>query len=158
MLGTDIERDSLIEEEADIQLLLKGFEPGSVSSISVEPASQPKSEPEPEPEPEPSAAADARAAQEQRLKQLAKKLSEEVPTARTQPTAGGFAEAFFEKRQRVKRLALAAKAAKKEAKRMEHKALHEEVRRRAVAQTRQRLAGATLGSNIYAYCEAARGD
>ena len=91
-------------------------------------------------------------------KTIAKKLSEEVPTARTQPTAGGFAEAFFEKRQRVKRLALAAKAAKKEAKRMEHKALHEEVRRRAVAQTRQRLAGATLGSNIYAYCEAARGD
>ena len=93
-------------------------------------------------------------------KTIAKKLGKEVPPVllRTQPTAGGFAEAFFEKRRRAKRLALAAKAAKKEAKRMEHKALHEEVRRRAVAQTRQRLAGATLGSNIYAYCEAARGD
>ena len=78
----------------------------------------------------------------------------------------------------MKRLALAATAAKKKAKRMERKALHEVVRRRAVAQFRQRLAGATLWSNVYAFndtwligvgwglhegdtyyhCEAARGD
>ena len=67
-----------MEEEADIQLLLKGFQPpGSVSSISVESASQPEPEPEPEPELEPNPATDAKAAQGQRLQRLAKKLTDE---------------------------------------------------------------------------------
>ena len=65
-----------MEEEADIQLLLKGFEPPRpASSISADPAPHPP--PEPEPELEPSAAADAHASKGQRLKRLAKKLSEE---------------------------------------------------------------------------------
>ena len=67
-----------MEEEADIQLLLKGFEPpGSTSSIGAEPSLHPPPEPEPEPELEHSAAADAQASKMQRLKRLEKKLSEE---------------------------------------------------------------------------------
>ena len=63
-----------MEEEADIQLLLKGFEPPGPGS-KLEP--QPEPEPEPEPELELSPAARAQAAQGRRLKTLAKKLSEE---------------------------------------------------------------------------------
>lgn len=65
-----------MEEEADIQLLLKGYEPpGSASSVSAEPVSEPQ--PEPEPPEASAAAAAAKAAQGQRLKKLAKKLSAE---------------------------------------------------------------------------------
>ena len=83
---------------------------------------------------------------------IAEKLGREVPPGlrRARPTSGGFEESY-EKRQRVKRAALAAEAAKKKAKRMKREALQEEVRARAVAQFHQRLAGATQGSDIYAF-------
>ena len=87
---------------------------------------------------------------------IAKKLGYLLPPASpcAQPGASGISselEQLMEKRARKKRTARAAAAAKKRAKREEHEALLAEVQQRTEAQFRERLAGAALGSNVYAF-------